>query len=365
MQAYSQLGAQSPTYPVQPSTAFYSAQPMGEGTAYGVLSQSYGMTAARTFVQQGKPGSPSIPQATYLSPYGNNFGTGSGTHSTQNSYNYGTMYPSSTFPGIASNAQGFSSSQQAIDYNSYTSYGQAGYAYYPSQGYGPCVQSPTCSSSLGMTGAPTNTSYQMGPTPNVPSRASPQFNPESNLSLKNDTTNGTVKKGSNRSGRGRGRRQNNPSPDPDNDLERVFIWNLDETIIIFHSLLTGSYAARYGKDTPASVSLGLRMEELIFNLADTHFFFNDLEECDQVHIDDVSSEDNGQDLSNYNFQADGFHAAATNASLCLATGVRGGVDWMRKLAFRYRRIKETYSQYRNNIGGRTFSAKLVLKKQNR
>jgi len=57
-------------------------------------------------------------------------------------------------------------------------------------------------------------------------------------------------------------------------------------------------------------------------------------------------------FSTYNFATDGFHAAATNANLCLATGVRGGVDWMRKLAFRYRRIKELYSSYRNNVGGR-------------
>uniref|UniRef100_A0A8C9Z393 Eyes absent homolog n=1 Tax=Sander lucioperca TaxID=283035 RepID=A0A8C9Z393_SANLU len=132
---------------------------------------------------------------------------------------------------------------------------------------------------------------------------------------------------------------------------RVFIWDLDETIIVFHSLLTGSYANRYGRDPPTSVSLGLRMEEMIFNLADTHLFFNDLEECDQVHIDDVSSDDNGQDLSTYNFGADGFHAAATSANLCLATGVRGGVDWMRKLAFRYRRVKEIYTTYKNNVGG--------------
>lgn len=31
------------------------------------------------------------------------------------------------------------------------------------------------------------------------------------------------------------------------------------------------------QDPPTSVSLGLRMEEMIFNLADTHLFFNDLE----------------------------------------------------------------------------------------
>lgn len=61
--------------------------------------------------------------------------------------------------------------------------------------------------------------------------------------------------------------------------------------------------------------------------------------------------------SNYNFRTDGFHAAATNASLCLATGVRGGVDWMRKLAFRYRAIKEIYNRYRNSVGGKKINNK--------
>ncbi|CAK8691262.1 unnamed protein product [Clavelina lepadiformis] len=139
----------------------------------------------------------------------------------------------------------------------------------------------------------------------------------------------------------------NPSPGPDAQLERVFVWDLDETIIIFHSLLTSSFAQRYGKDASATCALGLRMEELIFNLADTHLFFNDLEECDQVHIDDVSSDDNGQDLSTYNFATDGFRS--TPGNVCMATGVRGGVDWMRKLAFRYRRIKEIYERYANNV----------------
>lgn len=31
------------------------------------------------------------------------------------------------------------------------------------------------------------------------------------------------------------------------------------------------------QDPPMAVTLGLRMEEMIFNLADTHLFFNDLE----------------------------------------------------------------------------------------
>ena len=44
-----------------------------------------------------------------------------------------------------------------------------------------------------------------------------------------------------------GRNRQNPSPGPESDLERVFVWDLDETIIIFHSLLTGTYAQRYQK----------------------------------------------------------------------------------------------------------------------
>lgn len=92
------------------------------------------------------------------------------------------------------------------------------------------------------------------------------------------------------------------------------------------------------------------MEELIFSVADQHFFFNDIENCDQVHIDDLSSDDNGQELNNYDFRADGFHpntAPGVPANLCLPTAVRGGVDWMRKLAFRYRKIKDIYNTYKN------------------
>ena len=66
----------------------------------------------------------------------------------------------------------------------------------------------------------------------------------------------------------------------------------------------------------------------------------------QVHIDDVASDDNGQDLSSYNFHTDGFRTNATSTEVYLATGgMRGGVDWMRKLAFRFRKIKENFNSY--------------------
>uniref|UniRef100_A0A8C4FA00 Eyes absent homolog n=1 Tax=Dicentrarchus labrax TaxID=13489 RepID=A0A8C4FA00_DICLA len=159
-------------------------------------------------------------------------------------------------------------------------------------------------------------------------------------------------------GKLRGRKRvSDPAPPLDSDIERVFIWDLDETIIIFHSLLTGTFSSRFGKDSSKAVSLGLWMEEMIFNLADSRLFFNDLEECDQVHIDDVASDDNGQDLSTYNFGSDGFQSPAGASSLCLGSGVHGGVDWMRKLAFRYRRVKEIYNTYKNNVGGLLASPK--------
>ncbi|KAF8792858.1 eyes absent homolog 1-like isoform X2 [Argiope bruennichi] len=358
MQAYQQFGAQNPAYSMQAASNFYN-QASQATAAYNVLSQSYGVTGGRGLSHQNsKTSNNSLTQSAYLNPYSTHFPAGNGTQSAQNPYTYGGAYSASGFPSNAANAQSYSS-QQGVDYSSYGGYSQSGYPYYPTQGY-PYIPPTNNTSPLGLAASsnvPTTATYQLSQLPpcsttDVSPYALDNHHPTSPVKL--ETTNGTrdplIKK-SGKSGKGRGRRLNNPSPDPENNLERVFVWDLDETIIIFHSLLTGSYATRYGKDAPLSVSLGLRMEEKIFNLADTHFFFNDLEECDQVHIDDVSSDDNGQDLTNYNFQADGFHAAATNASLCLATGVRGGVDWMRKLAFRYRRIKEIYNQYRNNVGG--------------
>ncbi|CAO2628291.1 Eyes absent homolog 4 [Lemmus lemmus] len=238
------------------------------------------------------------------------------------------------------------------DYPSYTAFGQNQYAqYYSASTYGAYMASNNTADGTSSSAS----TYQLQESlPGLTSQPGKDLHPEfdtvqSPSTPIKDLDDRTCRSSGSKS-RGRGRK-NNPSPPPDSDLERVFVWDLDETIIVFHSLLTGSYAQKYGKDPPMAVTLGLRMEEMIFNLADTHLFFNDLEECDQVHIDDVSSDDNGQDLSTYSFATDGFHAAASSANLCLPTGVRGGVDWMRKLAFRYRRVKELYNTYKNNVGG--------------
>ncbi|XP_070413328.1 eyes absent homolog 4 isoform X24 [Equus przewalskii] len=275
----------------------------------------------------------------------------------QTAYSYqmpgSSFAPSSTIyaNNSVSNSTNFSGSQQ--EYPSYTAFGQNQYAqYYSASTYGAYM---TSNNTAEGTSSSTSTYQLQESLPGLTSQPGTDLHPggfdtvQSPSTPIKDLDERTCRSSGSKS-RGRGRK-NNPSPPPDSDLERVFVWDLDETIIVFHSLLTGSYAQKYGKDPPMAVTLGLRMEEMIFNLADTHLFFNDLEECDQVHIDDVSSDDNGQDLSTYSFATDGFHAAASSANLCLPTGVRGGVDWMRKLAFRYRRVKELYNTYKNNVGG--------------
>ncbi|XP_022818537.1 eyes absent homolog 2 [Spodoptera litura] len=291
---------------------------------------------------------------TYLSAYG--VSGVSGVPST----GFGTQpspYAYSSYNGGL--AQSFPTAQQ--DYSSYA----AGYAdhnvaqysgYYATPSYSPYVSSPSSSGSAG------HTSYHLGGAlSESPSSMLPSINDTSPLSPIKTEVHAASRRCRENSGestasrsRGRGRRNTSSSPAqhvPEPATDRVFIWDLDETIIIFHSLLTGTYATKYNKDTQQIVQLGFRMEEMIFSLADTHFFFNDVEDCDQEHIDAVAADDNGQDLSAYNFAADGFHAgAAPNTGLC-APGVRGGVDWMRKLAFRYRKIKDTYNNYRNSVGG--------------
>ncbi|XP_008564704.1 PREDICTED: eyes absent homolog 1 isoform X6 [Galeopterus variegatus] len=328
---------------MQQATA-YATYPQ-PGQPYGI--PSYGIKTEGGLSQSQSPG-----QTGFLS-YGTSFGT---PQPGQAPYSYQMQGLTGLYTGNNSltNSSGFNSSQQ--DYPSYPSFGQGQYAqYYNSSPYPAHYMT---SSNTSPTTPSTNATYQLQEPPSGITNESPSCIPTEYSTIHSpstpikDSDSDRLRRGSDGKSRGRGRRNNNPSPPPDSDLERVFIWDLDETIIVFHSLLTGSYANRYGRDPPTSVSLGLRMEEMIFNLADTHLFFNDLEECDQVHIDDVSSDDNGQDLSTYNFGTDGFPAAATSANLCLATGVRGGVDWMRKLAFRYRRVKEIYNTYKNNVGGK-------------
>ncbi|XP_005058396.2 PREDICTED: eyes absent homolog 3 isoform X2 [Ficedula albicollis] len=239
------------------------------------------------------------------------------------------------------------------EYPTYTILGQSQYqTCYPSSGFGvvPAADSSTESLALASTTYP-----EEKPDALVAARAvqrAPSGDASTSPLLPRATASKELDEQARKNipGKNRGKRKADTSSSQDSELERVFLWDLDETIIIFHSLLTGSYAQKYGKDPTLVIGSGLSMEEMIFEVADTHLFFNDLEECDQVHIEDVASDDNGQDLSNYNFSTDGFSGSGSNANHSSSVAVQG-VDWMRKLAFRYRRVREIYNKYRANVGG--------------
>ncbi|XP_012519159.1 PREDICTED: eyes absent homolog 2 isoform X2 [Propithecus coquereli] len=317
-------------------------------TAYPPPAQAYGIPSYSIKTEDSLNHSPG--QSGFLS-YGSSFSTPS---TGQSPYTYQMHGTAGIYQGAngLTNTAGFGSVHQ--DYPSYPGFPQSQYSQYYSSSYNPpyVPASSICPSPL------STSTYVLQEAPhNVPSQSSESLAGEYNThngpstpAKEGDTD--RPHRASDGKLRGRSKRSSDPSPAGDNEIERVFVWDLDETIIIFHSLLTGTFASRYGKDTTTSVRIGLMMEEMIFNLADTHLFFNDLEDCDQIHVDDVSSDDNGQDLSTYNFSADGFHSAAPGANLCLGSGVHGGVDWMRKLAFRYRRVKEMYNTYKNNVGGK-------------
>uniref|UniRef100_A0AAX7VW31 Eyes absent homolog n=1 Tax=Astatotilapia calliptera TaxID=8154 RepID=A0AAX7VW31_ASTCA len=257
------------------------------------------------------------------------------THHTQGysmpSYNIKTEDGLSHSPGQTgllgySNFSSTPSSQSLYSYShthAYSSYSQSQYSpYYNSHHY----NSPyLTSSNISPAAITAPLAYQHPEHPIMLPNHSPEshtgeYHPPPSPPTPGKEEGVPTRRGSDGKLRGR-KRASDPAPPLDSDIERVFIWDLDETIIIFHSLLTGTFSTRFGK------------------------------ECDQVHIDDVASDDNGQDLSTYNFGSDGFQSPAGAGSLCLGSGVHGGVDWMRKLAFRYRRVKEIYNTYKNNVGG--------------
>ncbi|KFV16668.1 Eyes absent 3, partial [Tauraco erythrolophus] len=240
------------------------------------------------------------------------------------------------------------------EYPTYTILGQSQYqTCYPSSGFGVVTpaDSNTESSALATATYSVEKPNAMVPTRTAQRHSSGDASTSPSLSRATASKELDEQARKHIPGKNRGKRKADTSSSQDSELERVFLWDLDETIIIFHSLLTGSYAQKYGKDPTLVIGSGLSMEEMIFEVADTHLFFNDLEECDQVHIEDVASDDNGQDLSNYNFSTDGFSGSGSNTNHSSSVGVQSGVDWMKKLAFRYRRVREIYDKYKSNVGG--------------
>ncbi|XP_067317690.1 eyes absent homolog 3-like isoform X2 [Anolis sagrei] len=347
--------------PVSETMASYSGQtqyqPLQQSQTYAVYpqtTQAYGLPPFGALWPGMKPESgliqtPSPSQHSVLT-------CTTGLTTSQSSpayYSYSIQAPSTNANSVVTSSAPVNISASAVtsisqqECPTYTILGQGQYQpYYPSSAFGVITPADgsTASATLTPTTYPSEKPDAMVPTQTAQRHSS--GDPSFARATGSKDTDEQYRK--NVAGKNRGKRKADPSSPQDNELERVFLWDLDETIIIFHSLLTGAYAQKYGKDPNLVIGSGLTMEEMIFEVADTHLFFNDLEDCDQVHVEDVASDDNGQDLSNYNFSTDGFSGTGNNANHS-STGVQVGVDWMRKLAFRYRKVREVYDKYRSNV----------------
>lgn len=208
--------------------------------------------------------SPYPSRASSKLPSPNTYLTSSYAAATNN--NSAQLYP--TYAGYANNFGQFGTHAAQQDY---TSYYNDQYSYYgTAAGYSPYgVGSPSSSGSqsfhtpVGLSESPSEL-HSSTPTLLTAHSHSPHsplsISPNTNVSAKSTPN----KSGGSGSGRARGRRHAHPSPtrsiasdtaataDTVKPPERVFIWDLDETIIIFHSLITGGYSSKYGKVSTCS-----------------------------------------------------------------------------------------------------------------
>uniref|UniRef100_A0A3P9MDW4 Eyes absent homolog n=1 Tax=Oryzias latipes TaxID=8090 RepID=A0A3P9MDW4_ORYLA len=351
---YSQQGYQASSPAVTSFSSQVAFPPLSQSSVYSGFPQSgqtYGLPPFGALwpgikTETGLPEAPSGGQPGFLS-YSTAY---TSTQPSALHYSYPSQGSSFTTSSVYSNmpsAVAVTAPTTAASLQEFSSFSHLGQNQF-SQFY---TSPPTHEHSAGVAGYSAVKSEEASPAGLPPRDASPLESVPAAAALPAGGRDQAELARRNSLGKAKGKnKKSETSPPANSDLERIFLWDLDETIIIFHSMLTGSYAQKFGKDPAPVLNLGLQMEELIFELADTHLFFNDLEECDQVHIEDVASDDTGQDLSNYNFLADGFNGPSSGATSGAATGVQGGVEWMRKLAFRYRRLKEIYNSYKGNVG---------------
>lgn len=84
--------------------------------------------------------------------------------------------------------------------------------------------------------------------------------------------------------------QPQPQPQPAYVTKLNIVLDLDETLIIFNSLLNGRYAADNAfsaDDTAAARALGDAWQDIILDVLDVHFYFEALESEDVINLQDV------------------------------------------------------------------------------
>lgn len=114
---------------------------------------------------------------------------------------------------------------------------------------------------------------------------------------------------------------------------KVFIWDMDETLILLKSLLNRTYAEAFNglKDVQKGVEIGNVWENHILQVCDDYFFYEQIENCNTPFLDALSQYDDGRDLSDYDFNQDGLSDLQDDSS-------------KRKLAYRHRVIAQKYKE---------------------
>ncbi|QCD81450.1 eyes absent homolog [Vigna unguiculata] len=118
----------------------------------------------------------------------------------------------------------------------------------------------------------------------------------------------------------------------------VYVWDMDETLVLLNSLLKSSYAEAFNglKDVQKGVEIGRMWENLILQTCDDYFFYEQIENYNKPFLDALAQYDDGRDLSDYDFNKDELGAPQDDAN-------------KRKLAYRHRVIAEKYIQGLQNI----------------
>ncbi|CAN6807511.1 unnamed protein product [Brassica oleracea] len=120
---------------------------------------------------------------------------------------------------------------------------------------------------------------------------------------------------------------------PDGVPVNVYIWDMDETLILLRSLLNGTYAESFNgsKDVKRGVEIGEMWEKHILKICDDCFFYEQVEDCNEPFIDSLKENDDGKDLSRYDFKQDEFTSPTNDLN-------------KRKLAYRHRAVAERYEK---------------------
>jgi len=134
-------------------------------------------------------------------------------------------------------------------------------------------------------------------------------------------------------------------------VSTVLIWDLDETLIIFNSLLTGSFMHnREGLSAETSKALsGLagKLESLVYRVAEDKLFFKSLEGRNRWNFEAALAHDDGRDLSNYDFDNDGLQGLPGDS----ASQRKESASDLLKASLRYRLVLQKYKQAKTGVDG--------------